>query len=115
METTKKVSPLAQRPCLPCRSGAKPIKGMELQNLLADLGGDWKALEETRLEKEYRFADFRQALAFANKVGELAENVQHHPELNVSWGKVKITLWTHKIGGLSEADLVFAAKVDALG
>jgi 4a-hydroxytetrahydrobiopterin dehydratase len=78
------------------------------------LGGDWQAVEDHHLHKEYRFKDFRQALAFTNQVGELAEQIGHHPDLFLAWGKVGVTIWTHKIGGLSESDFIFAAKVDAL-
>jgi 4a-hydroxytetrahydrobiopterin dehydratase len=78
------------------------------------LGGDWQIVEDHHLLKEYRFKDFRQALAFTNKVGELAEQIGHHPDLHLAWGKVGVTIWTHKIGGLSESDFIFAAKVDAL-
>ena len=78
------------------------------------LGGDWQVVEDHHLRKEYRFKDFRQALAFPNQVGELAEQIGHHPDLHLAWGKVGVTIWTHKIGGLSESDFIFAAKVDAL-
>ena len=69
---------------------------------------------EHHLEKEYSFKDFREALAFTNRVGELAEAQGHHPDIYLAWGKVKLTIFTHKIGGLSEADFVFAAKADRL-
>ena len=90
------------------------MEGMELGKLVAELGGGWVVVEGKRLEKGFKFPDFRQALAFANKVGELAENVNHHPDITISWGQAKVVIWTHKIGGLSEADFVFAAKVDGL-
>jgi 4a-hydroxytetrahydrobiopterin dehydratase len=64
------------------------------------------------LEKEYKFKDFRQALDFTNKVGELAESQGHHPDIHLAWGKVKLSIWTHKIDGLTESDFVFAAKAD---
>ena len=66
------------------------------------------------LEKEYRFPDFRQALAFTNRIGELAEEVNHHPDIFLTWGRVRVELWTHKIDGLNEADFVWAAKADRL-
>lgn len=81
---------------------------------LARLGGGWEIVENHHLRKIYRFPDFRIALAFTNRIGELAEAVGHHPDLELAWGKVGVTIWTHKIGGLSETDFVFAAKVDAL-
>lgn len=71
-------------------------------------------VDEHHIQKEYKFKNFREALDFVNRVGELAETVGHHPDVALSWGKVKITLWTHKINGLSETDFIFAAKADTL-
>ncbi len=82
--------------------------------LAGELGGGWHVVEEHHLERTYEFKNFREALAFTNKVGELAEEVQHHPDIYLAWGKVKLTLWTHKIDGLTEGDFVFAAKVNKL-
>ncbi len=108
------MSDLAERECVPCKGGIPPLKGEALKKLQAALGGSWRVVDEHNLEKEFAFRNFREALAFANKVGELAESVKHHPDLYVAWGKVRVTLWTHKIGGLSEADFILAAKVDRL-
>jgi 4a-hydroxytetrahydrobiopterin dehydratase len=83
-------------------------------SLVRELGGGWKVVDEHHLEKEFRFEDFRKALAFTNQVGELAEAQGHHPDIYLSWGKVKLTMWTHKINGLTESDFVFAAEVEAL-
>jgi len=108
------VSELAKLDCLPCKGGVPPLKGAEIEGLLARLNGGWKVIDEHHLEKEYRFKDFRQALDFTNQVGELAESVGHHPDIYLAWGKVRLTVWTHKIGGLNEADFIFAAKADTL-
>lgn len=108
------ISELALRECIPCKGGVPPLKGAELQKLYSLLGGDWRVVDEHHLEKEFRFKNFRQALDFTNRIGELAEQVNHHPDLCLGWGRTQVTLWTHKIGGLSETDFVFAAKVDAL-
>jgi 4a-hydroxytetrahydrobiopterin dehydratase len=113
-DPTKQISALAQRQCIPCRGGIAPLQGEALEHLIMDLGRGWQVAEGKRLEKGFKFPDFRQALAFANKVGELAESVNHHPDITISWGQAKVVIWTHKIGGLSEADFVFAAKVDGL-
>lgn len=74
----------------------------------------WHVIYGHHLEREYKFSNFRQALQFTNRVGELAESQNHHPDIYLAWGKVKLTLWTHKIDGLSESDFVFAAKVDQI-
>ena len=91
-----------------------PLKGDALQKFSAQLGGDWKVVNEHHLEREFKFKNFREALDFTNKIGELAEGQNHHPDIYLAWGKVKLTLWTHKIDGLTEGDFVFAAKVDRL-
>ena len=106
------MSVLAQKTCIPCRGGVPPLKGEELDALQEKLGNDWQIINEHHLEKEYMFADFRQALDFTVKVGEVAENQGHHPDIYLAWGKVKLTIWTHKIDGLTESDFIFAAKAD---
>ena len=90
------------------------MQGTDLAKLAGELGGGWQVIAEHQLEKEYRFADFRDALAFTNRVGELAEAQGHHPDIYLAWGKVKLTIWTHKINGLTESDFVMAAKADQL-
>jgi 4a-hydroxytetrahydrobiopterin dehydratase len=114
------MSDLATRRCEPCAAGTPPLAGAELQRLLAQLSG-WSVIGGGssgasggggRLEKEYRFPDFRRALAFVNRVGEVAEQEGHHPDIELGWGRVKLTVWTHSIGGLSENDFILAAKAD---
>jgi 4a-hydroxytetrahydrobiopterin dehydratase len=107
-------SSLADQKCVPCKGGVPPLKGEELERLHRELGGGWQVVGEHHLEKEFKLKDFRQALDFTNQVGELAEEVNHHPDICMAWGKVKVTIWTHKIDGLTESDFVFAAKVDQL-
>jgi 4a-hydroxytetrahydrobiopterin dehydratase len=107
-------SELARMECVPCKGGVPPLQGADLDIWTLRLGGGWQVVEQHHLAKEFRFKDFRQALGFTNQVGELAEQVNHHPDLCLAWGKVLVSLWTHKIGGLSETDFIFAAKVDAL-
>jgi len=106
------MSELAQETCIPCRGGVPPLKGEELDVLQEKLGNGWQIINEHHLEKEYIFADFRQALDFTVKVGEVAENQGHHPDIYLAWGKVKLTIWTHKIDGLTESDFILAAKAD---
>jgi 4a-hydroxytetrahydrobiopterin dehydratase len=105
---------LAEKQCVPCKGGVPPLRGQELVRLASELGGGWQVVEERQLEKEYRFKDFREALGFTNKIGELAEAQGHHPDIYLAWGKVKLTIWTHKINGLTESDFVLAAKADSL-
>jgi 4a-hydroxytetrahydrobiopterin dehydratase len=105
---------LAQKECIPCKGGTPAIKGKQLSALAAQLADGWKVVDEHHLEREYKFKNFLEALDFTNRVGGLAEKVGHHPDVYLAWGKVKLTLWTHKIDGLTESDFIFAAKVDAL-
>jgi 4a-hydroxytetrahydrobiopterin dehydratase len=92
--------------------GVPPLKGEKLKTFLDELDNNWTVIEEHHLEKEYSFADFREGLDFTVKIGELAERQGHHPDIYLSWGKVKLTVWTHKIDGLTESDFIFAAKAD---
>ena len=108
------MSNLAQKECVPCKGGHPPLKGAELTPLSSQLAADWRVVNEHHLEREFKFPDFKQALAFTNQVGQLAESQNHHPDIYLAWGNVKLTLWTHKIDGLTEGDFVFAAKVDQL-
>jgi 4a-hydroxytetrahydrobiopterin dehydratase len=108
------VAGLAQKECIPCKGGVPPLQGEAIGRLLGELGGGWQVIEAHHLEKAYTFPDFVQALAFTNRVGELAEAQGHHPDIHLAWGKVRLTIWTHKIDGLTESDFVFAAKADTL-
>ena len=103
---------LASMECVPCRGGVPPLDRAEIESYLADLGHEWRVVDDHHLEKEFRFVDFKEALAYTNRVGELAERIGHHPDIYLAWGKVRLTVWTHKIDGLHEADFVFAAKAD---
>ena len=102
--------------CEPCRGGVPPLTPDEARTLLAEVPG-WRITEHDgipRIEREFAFPDFTSAMAFAVKVGELAEAEGHHPDLHVGWGKVRVETWTHKIRGLHRNDFVLAAKIDAL-
>jgi len=104
---------LADKQCVPCRGGVPPLKGKELQVFLRNVP-QWTAPNEHHLHREFRFPDFQQALDFVNRVGAVAEEQGHHPDMLLSWGKVEVTLWTHKIDGLTESDFIMAAKIDRL-
>lgn len=106
------MSSLAEKRCVPCKGGIPPLKRGELRELHEHLGGSWKIIAGHHLEKEFRFKNFREALEFTNKIGELAEQEGHHPDIYLAWGKAKVTLWTHKINGLHENDFILAAKID---
>jgi 4a-hydroxytetrahydrobiopterin dehydratase len=105
---------LASKQCVPCRGGVPPLKGVELHALQDQLGNGWRVVDEHHLEKEYGFEDFREALDFTVRVGELAEEQGHHPDIYLAWGKVRLIVWTHKIDGLTESDFIFSAKADGL-
>lgn len=113
MQEVQAMNELATRKCEPCEAGTSALKGTELRRLFARIS-DWNLVNEHHLEKEYRFKDFREALDFVNRLGEVAEEEGHHPDIFLTWGKVKVTLWTHSVGGLSENDFILAAKADQL-
>ena len=98
---------------MPCRGGVSPLKGEELAALEKQVD-DWNVIEEHHITKTFKFPNFREALSFVNRVGELAEEQGHHPDISLAWGKVGITSWTHKINGLTESDFILAAKIDGL-
>lgn len=108
------MSDLLSKKCIPCSIGADPLNKEEIGNLFKELKKGWSVVEEKHLEKTYKFKDFKQALDFTNLVGNLAENEGHHPDIYLSWGEVKIKLWTHKIKGLHENDFILASKIDAI-
>jgi 4a-hydroxytetrahydrobiopterin dehydratase len=103
---------LADENCIPCSGGVPALKGKELAALAQTLGGGWRVVDDHHLEKEITFPDFAQALAFTNRVGAIAEAEGHHPDIYLAWGKVRVTIWTHKVDGLTRSDFVLAAKVD---
>ncbi len=107
------MSELAGRECVPCRGGVPPLKGDEIQDLISKLD-QWSVVSEHHLTKVYKFRDFKESLAFVNRVGELAEQQGHHPDISFGWGRVEVTIWTHKIDGLTESDFILAAKIDQL-
>jgi 4a-hydroxytetrahydrobiopterin dehydratase len=104
---------LAERDCIPCKGGVPPLGPDAIAFLLAEIPG-WTAVEDHHLTKTYKFTDFAGALAFVDRVGAMAEQQWHHPDVYLAWGRVRVDIWTHKIDGLTESDFVFAAKCDAL-
>ena len=104
---------LSKQTCVPCQGGIPKMTGDELGRYSAQLP-DWKVVEEHHLERELSFPDFVTALAYVNRIGALAEEQAHHPDIHLSWGVVRITVWTHKVDGLTANDFVYAAKCDEL-
>jgi len=102
---------LADKQCIPCRGGVPPLSAERATELLAELGDAWQIDAAGHLTREYSFPDFIAALDFANRVGAIAEEQAHHPDLHVAWGKCRVDIWTHKINGLTESDFFLAAKV----
>ena len=107
------MSELAAKACVPCRGGVPPLKGEELEALANQVIG-WSVTDEHHIEKTFTFPDFLKALEFTNRVGEVAEQEGHHPDIYLTWGKVGVKIWTHKIDGLTESDFILAAKIEKL-
>lgn len=107
------MSELAKKKCIPCQGGIAPLTGEDLDQLAEQIP-QWSVVNGHHLERELTFPNFRQALDFTNKIGELAEAEGHHPDIYLAWGKVGIKVWTHKIDGLTESDFILAAKTDLL-
>ena len=105
---------LAARKCEPCDNATKALKGTRLQEMKRKLANPKWKLVKGKLEQEYKFKYFKQALAYTNKVGAVAAKIGHHPNISLTYGEVKIQLWTHKANGLTENDFVLAAKIDQL-
>ena len=108
------MSDLASKQCIPCKGDVPPLAGEALEALAEELGGGWRVVDGHHLAKEFRFGNFVDALAFTNRIGELAEEQGHHPDIHLSGGKARIEICTHKIDGLTESDFVWAAKADRL-
>ena len=103
---------LADQKCVPCRGGVLPMDRARATELLRELDESWQLNGEGHLERAYRVGNFRQAMALANKIADVAEQEGHHPDLRIAWGTCAVEIWTHKIKGLTESDFYFAAKAD---
>lgn len=104
---------LAEKTCLPCRGGVPPLNAAEIEQLLSQLRG-WQVVGGKKLVRSIRLENFAQSLELANRIGNIAEEQRHHPDLLVRWGELRIELWTHKIDGLTESDFILAAKIDQI-
>ena len=102
---------LHERVCLPCQGGAPTLTAAEIDRLLAQVES-WSVVDRHHLEKAWTFPDFVTALTFVNRIGSIAEEQGHHPEILLAWGKVLVRIWTYKVDGLTESDFTLAARFD---
>ena len=102
---------LAEQSCIPSRGGVPPLDARAIGSLSAHVPA-WSIIDNHHLTREFPFPDFRTALAFVNAIGAIAEEQGHHPDITLAWGKVGVSVWTHKINGLTESDFILAAKID---
>lgn len=111
------MSDLTSKHCVPCEGGVPPLDDEKIQRYLAELGGRWEHIPGLvhKIEKNFTFKDFKEAMVFVNRVAKLAESEGHHPDIHISWNKVKLELFTHAIHGLSENDFIVAAKIEQVG
>jgi 4a-hydroxytetrahydrobiopterin dehydratase len=104
-------SDLSLKTCTPCKGGVPPLTEDEARKYLDQVEG-WELVEGRRIRRDFEFPDFIQALAAANRIGALAEEQGHHPDLHLAWGRLGVEIWTHKIDGLTESDFILAAKIN---
>ena len=104
---------LSEKTCIPCRGGVPPLTADEIKPLAVQVK-QWIVVNNHHVEKEFKFSDFKNALDFVNRVGAIAEEQGHHPDIYLAWGKARVTIWTHKIDGLTESDFILAAKIDEI-
>ena len=107
------MSGLSSKDCVPCRGGVPPLGREEIAKFHQELDG-WEVVNDHHLKKSYKFSNFIEAQTFVNRVGNLAEEQGHHPDICFGWGYAEISIWTHKIDGLTESDFILAAKIDKL-
>lgn len=105
---------LANKKCVPCEGGTNPLSVKKIKGYLSELSPDWKDIKKKKILREFSFKNFREAIGFVNATAEIAEQEGHHPDIYISYNKVKIVLWTHSIGGLSENDFILASKIDKM-
>lgn len=114
MTTQKDNLPLEEQKCEACEGKTKGLDPSQIKSLESELDDDWHVVDQHHLSRSFDFPDFRQALAFTNKVGDLAEEEGHHPDLSLSWGKVGVSLRTHSVDALTKNDFILASKISEL-
>ncbi len=102
---------LASKKCVPCEVGGPSLTHEQIAKYSPEVK-DWEVIEDRLIKKQFKFADFKEAVVFVNKVATIAEEEEHHPEIKISYNKVLIELWTHAVKGLSENDFILAAKIN---
>lgn len=103
---------LNDKQCVPCQGGTKALDEEQIAILLTELGSGWLCGAGGHLYKQYEFKNFINAMTFANKIADIAEREQHHPNLVIGWGVCGVEIWTHAVNGLTENDFILAAKID---
>jgi 4a-hydroxytetrahydrobiopterin dehydratase len=107
----EKTRDLAARHCVPCRGGVPALEGAELKNFATEVPS-WTIEQGHHIARSFTFPDFKTGLEFVNRVGAVAEREGHHPDICLTWGRVDVKTYTHKIDGLTESDFILAAKID---
>ena len=105
---------LSTQKCIPCTGDVPALEPHVQEELLQEVGGAWQIIDQHHLSAHYTFPNFVKALAFTNAIGAVAEEEGHHPDILLSWGRVGVSIWTHKIDGLTKSDFILAAKIDKL-
>lgn len=112
---------LINKKCVPCEGGEPPLNEAQISKFKSQIGDEWGLIEPQKgpkeakkIQRKFKFKDFKKAMEFVNKVADLAEEEGHHPDISIHWNRVTLTLWTHAIGGLSENDFIMAAKINEL-
>lgn len=105
---------LVSKKCVPCEGGVEPLKKEKINEYMEAINPDWEVIDDKVLKRKFKFPTFKEAIAFVNKVANLAEEEGHHPDITINYNKVTLQLTTHAIGGLSENDFVMAAKIENL-
>lgn len=103
---------LSGKKCEPCQGGVEPLQGREIEPYLDQVDDGWEVVDDHHIKREFDFEDFQEALEFVNRVGKIAEEEGHHPNIEFTWGEATIKIYTHKIDGLHENDFILASKID---
>jgi 4a-hydroxytetrahydrobiopterin dehydratase len=106
--------PLRNQKCSACDGSVEPLNASQIKGLFNTLDDDWRVVDEHHLFRAFHFSNFKKALKFTNRVGELAEEEGHHPDILLGWGKAEVSLWTHSVDGLTLNDFILASKISEI-